>query len=120
MRRTPAYMDPGRHVRMCGASRTYVFFWGAAEWPSHENKERVCRKWHILSLIRSVGTGEHSLYLLFKTSLPGLSPLPVAVSVIWPGLSVLCTTAVIMPLNTFICGRWKSSNEVGSPLAPAR
>lgn len=30
------------------------------------------------------------------------------------------TMAVIMPENTFMWGAWNDSNDVGSPLAPAR
>ena len=48
------------------------------------------------------------------------NPLPEASKVSVPGSSVDCTMAVIMPLNTFIFGVWNDSNDVGSPLAPAR
>lgn len=47
-------------------------------------------------------------------------PLPVASRVILPGCSVEDTIAVIIPLKTFIFGRWKDSKEAALPLAPAR
>jgi len=47
-------------------------------------------------------------------------PLDVASRVIFPGSSVDDTMAVIMPENTFMWGAWNDSNDVGSPLAPAR
>ena len=53
-------------------------------------------------------------------TVPFFSPLAVASSVIWPGVSVEETMAVIIPLKTFIFGRWKGSKEVEFPLAPAR
>ena len=48
------------------------------------------------------------------------NPLDVASRVIFPGSSVDDTMAVIMPENTFMWGAWNDSNDVGSPLAPAR
>ena len=47
-------------------------------------------------------------------------PLDVASRVIFPGSSVDDTMAVIMPENTFMWGARNDSNDVGSPLAPAR
>ena len=48
------------------------------------------------------------------------NPLDVASRGIFPGSSVDDTMAVIMPENTFMWGAWNDSNDVGSPLAPAR
>lgn len=60
-------------------------------------------------------------YLLLSiTRLAFFNPLDVASRVIFPGSSVDDTMAVIMPENTFMWGAWNDSNDVGSPLAPAR
>ena len=70
----------------------------------------------LIRFIRLISRG----YLTGRVSEALLRPLAVAVRVTFPGLEPACTMAVQAPEKRGICGRWKRSREVGSPLAAAR